>query len=114
MKAHFSTRQETDLAEMMRKLQYLEASNDQWKARANSLLRKVAEVTVLQQKLDKKAEAAALMVINTRIFSSPEPKAQGELIVWDSSWRPCVCASVHPCVRPHFQTLISLRPAGQS
>ena len=26
------------------------------------------------------------------IFSSPEPKAQGELIVWDSSRRP----SVHP------------------
>ena len=28
----------------------------------------------------------------TWIFSSPEPKAQGELIVWDSSR--------HPCVRP--------------
>ena len=27
-------------------------------------------------------------------FSSPEPKAQGELIVWDSSLRPCVCPSV--------------------
>ena len=33
------------------------------------------------------------------LFSSPEPKAQGELIIWDSSWRP----SVHP----HFQTYIS-------
>ena len=31
---------------------------------------------------------------------SPEPKAQGELIVWDSSRRP----SVRPSVRPHFQT----------
>ena len=31
----------------------------------------------------------------TIIFSSPEPKAQGELIVWDSSQRPCV----RPCVR---------------
>ena len=30
------------------------------------------------------------------LFSSPEPKAQGELIVWDSSQRPCVC----PCIRP--------------
>ena len=28
------------------------------------------------------------------IFSSPEPKARGELIVWDSSRRQCVCASV--------------------
>ena len=26
----------------------------------------------------------------TYIFSSPEPKAQGELIVWDSSLCPCV------------------------
>ena len=40
------------------------------------------------------------------VFSSPEPKAQGELIVWDLSRRPSV--------RPHFKTLISLRPAGQS
>ena len=32
-------------------------------------------------------------------FSSQEPKAQGELIVWDSSRRPCV----RPSVRPHFQ-----------
>ena len=29
-------------------------------------------------------------------FSSPEPKAQGELIGWESSRRPSVC--------PHFQT----------
>ena len=29
------------------------------------------------------------------LFSSPEPKAQGELIVWDSSRRPSECASVH-------------------
>ena len=27
------------------------------------------------------------------IFSSPEPKAQGELIVWDLSRRPCVRAT---------------------
>ena len=29
------------------------------------------------------------------IFSSPEPKAQGELIVWDSMRRPSVRAPVH-------------------
>ena len=29
-------------------------------------------------------------------FSSPEPKAQGELIVWDSSRRPSVRDSVRP------------------
>ena len=38
------------------------------------------------------------------VFSSPEPKAHGELIVYQSSRRPsvraCVCASVRPCVRP--------------
>ena len=31
---------------------------------------------------------------HTCIFGSPEPKAQGELIVWDSSRRPSVRASV--------------------
>ena len=28
-------------------------------------------------------------------FSSPDPKAQGELIVWDSSRHPCVRPCVH-------------------
>ena len=28
------------------------------------------------------------------VFSSPEPKAHGELIVYQSSRRPCVCPSV--------------------
>ena len=34
-----------------------------------------------------------------KFISSPERKAQGELIVWDSSRRP----SVHPSVRPCLQ-----------
>ena len=33
------------------------------------------------------------------LFSSPEPKAHGELIVYQSSRRPSVRASVRPCVR---------------
>ena len=33
---------------------------------------------------------------NGLTFSSPEPKALGELIVWDSSRRPCVRGSVGP------------------
>ena len=37
-----------------------------------------------------------MYIFKVCIFSSPEPKAQGELIVWDSSGRPSV--------RPHFQT----------
>ena len=32
----------------------------------------------------------------TCLFSLSEPKAQGELIVWDSSRRPCVRPSVRP------------------
>ena len=48
------------------------------------------------------------------VFSSPEPKAHGELIVYQWSRRPSVRASVRPCVcasmRSHFQTLISQRP----
>ena len=39
------------------------------------------------------------------IFSSPEPKAHGELIVYRSIRRPCV--------RKHFQTQISPQPVGQ-
>ena len=34
------------------------------------------------------------------VFSSPEPKAQGELIVYQSSRRP----SVRACVRPSVNT----------
>ena len=32
----------------------------------------------------------SIIKAKTWLFSSPEPKAQGELIVWDSSRRPCV------------------------
>ena len=35
-----------------------------------------------------------MYIFKIRIFSTPEPKAQGELIVWDSSRRPSVRASV--------------------
>ena len=45
--------------------------------------------------------------VNRRIFiSSPEPKAHGELNVYQSIRRPCV--------RKHFQTSISPQPVGQS
>ena len=48
------------------------------------------------------------------ILSSPELKAQGELIGWDSSRRPYVRPCVRLSVGPHFQTWqISLRPAAQ-
>ena len=32
------------------------------------------------------------------LFSSPEPKAQGELIVWYSSLHPSVLECVRPCI----------------
>ena len=34
------------------------------------------------------------------VISSPEPKAQGELIVLDSSWRPSIRLSVRASVHP--------------
>ena len=43
-----------------------------------------------------------MYLIDVLIISSPELKAHGELIVYQSSRRACV--------HPHFQTLISLRP----
>ena len=48
------------------------------------------------------------------IFSSPEPKAQGELIVYRSSCRLSVCLCVWLYVCGHFQTRISPQPVGQS
>ena len=36
-----------------------------------------------------------VIAISQTLFSSPEPKAQGELIVWDSSRRPCVHTFKH-------------------
>ena len=48
------------------------------------------------------------------IFSSPEPKAHGELIVYRSIRRPSVRPLVRPSVRKHFQTQISPQPVGQS
>ena len=47
-----------------------------------------------------KQDSQKITTFSRFFFSSPEPKAQGELIVWDSSRRPCV----RPCVCPHFQT----------
>ena len=45
------------------------------------------------------------------VFSSSEPKAHGEIIVWYSNRRPCL----RPCVRrSHFQTSSSLKPLSQS
>ena len=38
------------------------------------------------------------------VFSSPEPKAQGELIVWDSNRRPCV----RLCIRPSTLSNINI------
>ena len=47
-------------------------------------------------------------ILGPCIFSSPEPKADGELIGWYLSRRPCV----HPCVCSHFQRF-SLKLLGQ-
>ena len=38
-------------------------------------------------------------------ISSPEPKALGELIGWESSGHPSVCLSIRRSVGPHFQYL---------
>ena len=58
------------------------------------------------KKIQSKMKALECSQHYTSIFSSPEPKAQGELIVYQSSRRLSVCG--------HFQTRISPQPAGQS
>ena len=72
MKAHLFTHRDTVLAEMMKKLLELQVSNDLWKSKAKELCAKVAEVTVLQTKHDKrKAATAALKVrLMTHLFYS--------------------------------------------
>ena len=50
----------------------------------------------------------------SQLISSPEPKAQGELIVYRSSRRLSVFLCVWLCVCGHFQTRISPQPVGQS
>ena len=50
-------------------------------------------MTADRNKVNKKTTVIIIIII---IISSPEPKAQGELIVWDSSRR----LSVRPSVRP--------------
>ena len=42
------------------------------------------------------------------IFSSPEPKAHGELIVYQSSRRLCVCVCVCVCVYVCVSTLSNM------
>ena len=48
---------------------------------------------------DRSPDSKSSNILNSshkRIFSSPEPKAHGELIVYQSSRRPCVRPSVCP------------------
>ena len=61
-----------------------------------------------EQSFFKKSNKQFTSVSCILIISSPEPKAHGELIVYQSSRRP----SVRLCVCPHFQTLLSPQPAG--
>ena len=46
------------------------------------------------------------------VFSSPEPKGQGELIVWDSSRRPSVC-DICPSVHTFKYEYLDLRRTGR-
>ena len=59
-------------------------------------------------------DAAHLVILampyNLLCFSSPG--SEGELIEYPSSQRPSVRACILPSVCPHFQTLISMKPAG--
>ena len=45
-------------------------------------------------------------------FSSPEPKAQSELIVWDLSRDPSVCPCVSPCVRTSTLSNMNISETG--
>ena len=66
----------------------------------SELILGISELTFLQ-------EVSFIVRVNMKpglYFSSQEPKAQGELIVWDLSMRPSMHASVRQSFRPHIQT----------
>ena len=44
------------------------------------------------------------VVFNNPIFSSPEPSAHGELIVYQSSRRPCIHLCVHTFKHEYLHT----------
>ena len=48
--------------------------------------------------------------LSCHLFSSPEPKAQGELIVWDSSRRPSVRLSVRASTLSNMNISETSRP----
>ena len=47
---------------------------------------------------------------DTRFVSSPEPKAHGELIVYQLSRRPCFCASVRALTLSNMNISATSRP----
>ena len=49
-----------------------------------------------------------LIVLKNEFFSSPEPKAHGELIVYQSSCRVCVCVCVSTLLNINIYILIAL------
>ena len=57
------------MADLQKKVEELTAANEQWKARARDISKQMSEVTILQQKYEKrKAKTAALKVRNKKII----------------------------------------------
>ncbi|XP_061174977.1 activating transcription factor 7-interacting protein 1-like [Saccostrea echinata] len=64
---HLKNQKEGLVAELQQKVEELQASNDMWKQRVKDLEKQILEVTVLQQKHEKrKAKTAALRQITTK------------------------------------------------
>uniref|UniRef100_K1Q3G1 Activating transcription factor 7-interacting protein 1 n=1 Tax=Magallana gigas TaxID=29159 RepID=K1Q3G1_MAGGI len=64
---HLKTQKDGIVAELQQKVEELQASNDGWKQRVKELEKQILEVTVLQQKHEKrKAKTAALRQITTK------------------------------------------------
>lgn len=64
---YLKTQKDGIIAELQQKVEELQASNDSWKQRVKGLEKQILEVTVLQQKHEKrKAKTAALRQITTK------------------------------------------------
>lgn len=69
MKQYLTSQRDTLVAKLSQKVKELQQNNDLWKRQVKDLQVKVNDVTVLQQKLEKrKAATAALRVIHSLLY----------------------------------------------
>jgi hypothetical protein len=65
------------VAELRQKVEELQASNDMWKQRARDLEKQILEVTVLQQKHEKRKAKTAALRVSQKVGGKRNPAELG-------------------------------------